>query len=397
MGAWNTNILGNDTSAEVVEYFKRMYNYQEGGDFKWSPEQITDSICTYYQDTMQDLPSEKCNVLFALAQALWQKGELKEELKTTVKKLVQEKVDHNAWKDLDADEKTLKSRWQATTKFCEMLDTAYDKANKRVLQPKKVSLYTSGDCLAFKHKGFYYGIAVVNDGRNLDDGSNELAFVNIKSKTVPVLQDFKQSNFILNEDLINYFSGNTNTVVPSNAVYVIKMGKAPVKSLQKAAVFIGTLPLTRTFFESSSIRYNSYPAAHRSSDLMVKDAVSFWLQQPWKAAAYKLQYECAVPYNKAFLKNEELQFGELKCKLKDIEVSIYNSLWHINVTFRIKGKESSAIEKYWTHFVAVFENLTGREVNLLTYAHTTTEGLLPFTQTDFTKFKMKHVSDTAII
>ncbi|MGG9962461.1 hypothetical protein [Ferruginibacter sp. SUN106] len=397
MGTWNTSIMGNDTSAEVSKYFSRMYNYQEGGEFKWSLEQIADSLYTYYYNTMEDLPSEKCNVLFALAQCMWQKDKLSGQLKKAVTQLVHQKIDYNAWKELEADEKTLKSRWLATTKFIEQLDTKYDKVKTRSLQPKKISAYTVGDCLAFKYNEYFYGIIVLNDGRNVDDGSNELAFVDIKSKSLPKLKDFRQSNIILNEDLINHFSGNTTTIDPSNVLYVIKLGKGAFKGFHKYSELIGRLPLTRTFFDSSGIRFDSYAVSHKSADLVIVDALSFWGQRTWKVADYKPEYDCTIPHNATIIKNGVLQFGDHKYKLKDLEVKVINSLWHVNIYFRIANKTAADIKKHWTYFAALFEQLTKREINLFSYASEATEGLQPFSTIDFTTFKLKHVNDSAII
>src|SRR5688572_16334052 len=110
MGTWSSSILGNDTAREIVDLFKRMYHYQEGRGYKWSVEQITDSLYTNFYETIKDLPSEKCNFFFALALSLWKRGQLTDDIKEIVRRLIYDKTDHNAWKDLDADEKTLKSR-----------------------------------------------------------------------------------------------------------------------------------------------------------------------------------------------------------------------------------------------------------------------------------------------
>lgn len=398
MGTWNTAILGNDTACEVADYFKRMYLYQEGPDYKWSVEQIIDSLYTSYYDTIKDLPSEKCNLFFALALSLWKKGELTDQIKEIVRRLIYDKIDYEAWKDLEADEKTLKSRWQATTKFYEDLNTPHEKVSKRELQQRKVSLFISGTCLAVEHNGYFYGIVIANDGRNVDDGSNDLLFLDIKSRTLPSLEDFKNSRAILNDDLANFIKelapGSDEIVM---VAHTFNFNKAAMKKFQKLAVEVGRLELTRTFFESSSVRFNQLVTSHKSVELLLADVFNYWDKHKWKPSNYQLKCESKVHFKPSMLTDRHVEFDGKKFLLSDIYVTVYNGLWHVDVTIRINNVSNSDIEKCWSHFVTVFEHLTRREVNNFIIATEIMENMQPFREVNFSNYKMKHVKDSAVI
>ena len=398
MGAWSTAILGNDTACEVAEDFKRMYLYQEGPDYKWSVGQITDSLYTFHYDTIKDLPSEKCDLFFALALSLWKKGELTDQIKEIVRRLIYDKIDYGAWKDLDANEKTLKSRWEATTKFYESLNTPYEKVSKRQLQQRKISLFIAGTCLAVEHDGYFYGIMIANDGRNVDDGSNDLLFLDIKSKTVPSLEDFNNSCAILNDDLASFIKGltpGTGDIV--SVAHTFNFTKAAMKKFQKSAVIVGRLELTRTFFESSSVRFNQLHTDHKSVESLLKDVFDFWEKNKWKRSDYQLKCERKVPFDPSMLAGKHLEFDGKEFLLSDIYVLVQNGLWHVDVTMRINNVSHNDIEKCWSHFVTVFEHLTTREVNNFIIATEMLEGMQPFSEVNFSNFKMKHVSDSTII
>ena len=398
MGAWSTAILGNDTACEVADYFKRMYLYQEGPDYKWSVGQITDSLYTSYYDTIKDLPSEKCDLFFALALSLWKKGELTDQVKEIVRRLIYDKIDYEAWKDLDANEKTLKGRWEATTKFYESLNTPYEKVSKRQLQQRKISLFITGTCLAVEHGGHFYGIVIANDGRNVDDGSNDLLFLDIKSKTLPSLDDFNNGSVILNDDLASFIKGltpKTGDVV--SVAHTFNFTKAAMKKFQKSAVIVGRLDLTRTFFESSSVRFNQLLTDHRSVESLLKDVFDFWEKNKWKPSGYQLKSERKVPFDPSMLTGKYLEFDGKKFLLSDIYVLVQNGLWHVDVTIRINDTSNNDIEKCWSHFVTVFEHLTTREVNNFVIATGMMEGMQPFSEVNFSNFKMKHVSDSKVI
>ena len=398
MGTWSTAILGNDTAAEVAEDFKRMYSYQEGGDFKWSTEEITDSLYTYSYETIQSLPSEKCNVIFALALALWKKGELTDHIKELVRRLIYEKIDENAWKDLDADEKTLKSRWKTTTKFYEELDKPFEKITRRQLQDRKISLFTAGTCLAFEHNSFYYGILVANDGRNIDDGSNDLLFLNIKNRSLPSLEDFKNAEVVLNKDLANFL--NRTPFDPSDrtaTAYVFNFSKAAMKKFEKSASLIGVLHLTRTFLTNSSVCFNQLSHDYKAVESLLIDAFNFWEKKKWNSAEYKPKFESKVLFNSSMIGEKYLDLNGNRFFKKDIFLKVENGLWHVDVTMRIDKTSHKDIEKCWTHFIAVFEHLINREVNNFTISNDGSEELTPFAEVDFSKFKMQHVKDSTVI
>lgn len=397
MGAWSASILGNDTSADVYDYFKRMYLYQEGADYKWSVSQVADSLITFYYPTIKDISSEKCNVYFILALSLWERGELTPGILKIVHDLIYDKVDYEAWKELEASEKTLKQRWAATTAFYEKIKTPNPAPKKRELKPAKVSVYRPGDCLAYKFGDNYYGLLVGDDGRNVDDGSNNFVFVNIKTKTLPTLLDFAESKFMANEDLLNHFNGTESDygAVPPVA-FSFRFGKGAVKKMQRSFIHIGKLPFSWIFFQSSFLRFSPISTKHKSVEEMMKQALEFWSQKSGTVSEYKVQYDCLKKLDTKKADRGELMVGDRTIPFKDILVEIDNSIWHINVCFFVKGWSKNDVEVSWIWFAQLIEYLTGRQINQIELYDQDT-GLEPLDKIDFKKYKLKHVEDPEIV
>lgn len=382
--------MGNDTSCEVNEYFKRMYLYQEGNEFKWTEEQIADSLLTYYQDSINSHDSIKCDFFFGLAESMWQVGKIEIPLIKMVDYLVNSETDHLAAKSLDASEKYLQERKTATKNFLEKIQQDNAKPKTRELKSNKLSVFVSGDCLNLRYDGWYYGLVVTDDARNTDDGTNQFAFTNIRQKKKPVLTDFKRSVYLVTADIAAHLS---NT--PGDALLDILFSfKANRNTLLKEMALIenvGNLNSTRSFYERQFLRVTDMPGKIPSLVKLVKAAADFWNKQEWRISNYiVVSIVKSQPYS---VMAKSIRFADRVVKFSDVYITVENSLWHINVWVHIANIEINTLENYWLIFAELIENKTGREVNQFYFKKDRDSEMLPFNKVDFTKYKLRHVKD----
>jgi len=398
MGTWNESILGNDTSCEVQAYFKRMYKYQEGNKFKWTVEEIADSLYSYYYDSVIELPSEKAAVLFALALGLWEVNALTPKIKSIVKDLIDKRIDYNAWKELGADEKSLKKRLAVTQEFHEKISSENSKPKSRELIPKKLSALVRGDCLTFQYKNHYYGIVATNDARNHDDGTNDFLFVDIKSSTLPKLKDFQHASFILNEDLVNHLSNIEAEPSGGAVLFALRLTKPAIEKALDKFIPIGNISLSRTFFERTTIMVTDFSVKKLSLDKLVITAIELWSHKPWMISNLTVASDIEAPKYKVDKIN--ITIGKIQIPLKDVYVKIDDSLWHINVWIFVEHVPAKQLEDHWLVFNDIIQQKTGREVNgfyLLDGKNVDRKTLIPIGDIDKEKYSMKYVKDTSIV
>src|SRR5687768_11189755 len=124
MGSWNTKINGNDTFQDIYQNFFDLYN--QGQDPVNVSKQIQDKFAEMFKD--QD---DRNNSLFGLAMAQWETKALDPKIFQQVKEIIETGKDIELWKDLGADEKTLKKRQAALDKFLSQLGTEKVKPKRR--------------------------------------------------------------------------------------------------------------------------------------------------------------------------------------------------------------------------------------------------------------------------
>jgi len=375
-----------------------MYKYQEGNEYKWSVEEILDSLYTYYYDMIEESPSTKSDFFFALALALWEINELNPKLLSVVKHIIDERIDYNAWRDLEADEKTLKQRLTATQAFYQKLLTSNSKPKSRQLPDVKLSSFVLGDCLTILYRGKYYGLVVLDDGRNVDDGSNHFTFVDIAKETLPTLDDFYNASLILNEGMVNFISNIATTEMANPpVVFTFKLSKAAAEKAKNDFTLVGNMPFTRTHFERSSVRVTDSSAKVPSFKKLVATAIDYWSEHPWKVSNYVLSSRSNVP--DYFVDRKQIRFGIHALKLEDIVVKVENSLWHIEVWIHAKKLAIGELEDNWLVFADYIGKQTGREINTFSIAEEEEVGsdFLPLNKIDFNKYKLRHVKDFKIV
>lgn len=128
MGAWSEKIKDNDTTLDIYSAFFSRYNSGE------SPDLISKSLKEEYTDYFND-SDDRNNALIGLALAQWETKSLESDLYKEIKKLIESDKDLMVWKDLGANEKSIKKRKTELDKFLKQISTERDKPKRRV-RPK---------------------------------------------------------------------------------------------------------------------------------------------------------------------------------------------------------------------------------------------------------------------
>ncbi len=128
MGVWNTEIKGNDTTLDIYSNFFDKYN--KGGNQVFVSNKIKQEFNDYFTNY-----EDKNNSFFGLALAQWETKSLESEIYKTVKQIIENGTDLKLWKELGADEKTIKNRKSELDNFLKLISTEKLKAKRRV-KPK---------------------------------------------------------------------------------------------------------------------------------------------------------------------------------------------------------------------------------------------------------------------
>jgi len=128
MGTWNTKINDNDTFLDIYNTFFDLYNQGE------DPNDISKQIQEDFTEMFNDY-DDRNNCLFGLALAQWETKALDPKVFQQVKEIIDTGNDLDVWKRLGADDKTLKQREVALSKFLLQLSTKREKPKRRV-RPK---------------------------------------------------------------------------------------------------------------------------------------------------------------------------------------------------------------------------------------------------------------------
>ena len=103
MGAWSVSITGNDTAHDLLsEYTAAFYKYET--------EEAVKRIDNYVRTNMFDESDEEewCNYFYSLADFMWKKGILTDEIKEKAIRMIESGFGLELWKE--AGEKTFEKR-----------------------------------------------------------------------------------------------------------------------------------------------------------------------------------------------------------------------------------------------------------------------------------------------
>jgi len=124
MGNWSIKIEGNDTFQDIYQNFFDLYN--QGKDPADVSKQIQNDFVEMFNDD-----DDRNNSLFGLALAQWETKSLDPIVYKLVKEIIENNKDLKVWKELGADEKTLKKRHKVLLKFLTQISTEKEKSKRR--------------------------------------------------------------------------------------------------------------------------------------------------------------------------------------------------------------------------------------------------------------------------
>lgn len=154
MGAWGTGIYQNDVGDEVKDdYISKL----KGGK---SDEDALSEILEEYQNELLD-DEEKCDVIFALADVMWKKGRLTEDIKEKALEYIEYDLQLDRWET----QGELKKRNKVLEKLKNQIISKMPERKKIPIHKPVVLGWSDGEVYAFqikseiqnyeKYKGWY--------------------------------------------------------------------------------------------------------------------------------------------------------------------------------------------------------------------------------------------------
>lgn len=186
MGTWSASIFGNDTSLDIKDEFFERYNQGE------EPEDIK-------KDLLLDIDDEdRFNVMFALAQCMWEVGQLDESFLSDIEKVIGNKEDLSVLEELGADKSFIKQRTAHLEKFLKKISVKKEKPKKRVAPPIPVeSKYRNGAVMVFQYEDGRYGALISVDGKFYDKETYySYIQTDIKMSRKPSIDDVRDARII---------------------------------------------------------------------------------------------------------------------------------------------------------------------------------------------------------
>ena len=186
MGTWSASIFGNDTSLDTKDEFFERYNQGE------EPEDIK-------KDLLLDIDDEdRFNVMFALAQCMWEVGQLDESFLSDIEKVIESKEDLAVLEELGADKSFIKQRTAHLEKFFKKISIKKEKPKKRVAPPIPVeSKYRNGAVMVFQYEDGRYGALISVDSKFYDKETfYSYIQTDIKMSRKPSIDDVRKARII---------------------------------------------------------------------------------------------------------------------------------------------------------------------------------------------------------
>lgn len=179
MGTWGPAIFSNDISMDIKdEFFERYNRGEEASDIK--------------KDLILDIDSDdKFNVIFALANCMWEVGALDEDFLLEIEKIISNKEDLVLAKELGADDKFIEQRSKNLEKFLKKISIKKEKPKKRIKPPVPIeSKYRNGAVMIFKYDDSTWG-ALISVDSSFYDKETYYVFLqtNIYMTKKPTMQD----------------------------------------------------------------------------------------------------------------------------------------------------------------------------------------------------------------
>ena len=143
MGAWSVSITGNDTAQDLLsEYTAAFYKYE--------PEEAVQRIDNYVRSNMFDESDEGewCDYYYSLADFMWKKGILTDEIKEKAIRMIDSGFGLELW--AEAGEKTLTKRQRVLSEFKAKLTSSMPPKKKIKPNVHTERIFENGDVLAIQ-------------------------------------------------------------------------------------------------------------------------------------------------------------------------------------------------------------------------------------------------------
>lgn len=141
MGAWNCTINGNDTAQDLISEYQAAFYYND-------IETALKKICEYANRYIEQ--DEICDFIYSLADFMWKKGILTEDVKNEAIKLIDSNYGLEIWKE--SGNKILEKRKKVLKEFKEKLLSPQPSRKKISLGINITPIFEQGDIVTFQLK-----------------------------------------------------------------------------------------------------------------------------------------------------------------------------------------------------------------------------------------------------
>jgi hypothetical protein len=193
MGTWGTGILQNDSSADIYQSFRELYNEKKTSKI------IISKLKSEFKE-IEENEYTKNDFLFTIGLALWEICELDNKTLDEITTVIHSESDLKIWEELEADVITIKSRKKVLTEFLKKIQNPRDKPIRNKKEIIRPPIFKKGDCIVFKLENGSYGGAIVLEELGMpiyDIPSNKIILTRLNQKKIPTLDDFRESNLLI--------------------------------------------------------------------------------------------------------------------------------------------------------------------------------------------------------
>lgn len=142
MGAWSTSVTGNDTAADLKDEYTCAF-------FRYPAEEALQKIESYVCGMFDESdPEEWCAYVYSLADFMWKKGILTDEIRDRALNMIDSGFGLEIW--AESGEKTLNARKKALEKFRAEITSPMGKPKKIKPNIRTEDIFETGDLIAVR-------------------------------------------------------------------------------------------------------------------------------------------------------------------------------------------------------------------------------------------------------
>ena len=142
MGTWNASLNGNDTAQDLLDEYKAAFFYY---DVPMALQKIDQYVRTMFYERDED---EWCAYMYSLAEFMWKKGILTDDIRNRVIDMVDSDFGMTEWIAAGSSEE--KKRRKVLEKFREMITSPQCAPKKIKLNLHMEDIFEDGEYVAFQ-------------------------------------------------------------------------------------------------------------------------------------------------------------------------------------------------------------------------------------------------------